>query len=245
MRSRHATPRQAGPVCILPARGGSKRLPRKNILPLLGKPMIGWVIEAALNSGVFSRVYVTTEDDEIADVSRKFGAEVPYKRPAELAADNVTAAAPVIHLVEYLRRRSARIDSVCVADPSSPLVTLEDFRESWRTFVETGATVLHGVGHFEHPPQRALLIDNGILKPLLGMDAVRKQSQELAPAYFLMGSPLFAKTDHLISTRSYYADRMAAYVLPAERAVDVDTTQHLAYAEFLMKRRLKTGRTLL
>jgi CMP-N-acetylneuraminic acid synthetase len=154
----------------------------------------------------------------------------------------VTAAAPVIHLVKHLRNRGEPVESVCMADPSSPLVIPEDFREAWRLFQATDVTVLHGVGPFEHPPQRAVLIEGGIIRPLYGMEMVRRQSEQLAPAYFFMGSPLFAKVDHLISTESYYADRMAAYAIPPERAVDVDTAEHLAYAEFLLRRR-QSGRT--
>lgn len=224
------------PLCIVPARGGSKRLPRKNIRLLGGKPLIGWVLEAVISSGVFVHVCVSTEDEEIAEVGRRFGGDVPYLRPVELAADHVNAGAVAYEMAKTLSAKGYAFSSVCVADASSPLVSAADYREACDVFERTGATVLFGVARFEHAPQRALALENGIARPLFGMEWVMKQSQELTPGYRIIGSPVFIRKEHLLATKNYFGGTMAGYEIPRDRATDIDTEDDLLLAEFIVER---------
>lgn len=230
------TPTSTPSLCVIPGRGGSKRLPRKNIRLLDGKPLIGWVIEAAIGSGVFGRVCVSTEDGEIAEVSRRFGAEVPYMRPAHLAADHVSAGQVAMEMAGTLQSKGYEFHSVCVADASSPLVSADDFRQAFAVFERTNATVLFGLARFDHPPQRALVLDGGVALPMWGMEWLPRQSQELAPGYRIIGSPIFVRKDHLLQTGNYFGGSMAGYEIPRDRATDVDTEDDLLLAEFIVER---------
>jgi CMP-N-acetylneuraminic acid synthetase len=223
-------------LCVIPGRGGSRRLPRKNIRLLGGKPLIGWVIEAAIGSGVFGHVCVSTEDDEIAEVSRDFGAEVPYMRPAHLAADHGSAGKVAMEMAGTLQSQGYEFGPVCVADASSPLVSADDFRKAFAVFERTGATVLFGLARFDHPPQRALTLEAGVAKPMWGMEWLPRQSQELASGYRIIGSPIFVRKDHLLKTGNYFGGTMAGYEIPRDRATDIDTEDDLLLAEFIVDR---------
>jgi CMP-N-acetylneuraminic acid synthetase len=223
-------------VCIVPARGGSKRIPRKNIVPLHGKPLIAWALEAVLASEIYERVYVSTEDREIAAVAVEFGAEVPYMRPDELARDGIAAVYPAVHLVEFLKERGEEYEDVCVSDPTAPFIGPEDHRIAYETFVASGVEVLHSVCAFEHPPQRALYMDGDRAKPLYGTTEVRKESQELVQTYRITGGIQIVRTDYLLKNQSYHSDSMAAYIVDQYKGVDIDTPDDLALAEYYLER---------
>ncbi|WP_257292348.1 pseudaminic acid cytidylyltransferase, partial [Endozoicomonas sp. ONNA1] len=148
-------------VAIIPARGGSKRIPRKNIREFCGKPMIAWSIEAALESGCFDRVIVSTDDETIAEVARQFGAETPFSRPAALS-DDFTGTLPVIrHAVEWLIQSGIAINYACCLYATAPFVSAESIREGHRKLLESGCNFALTVTSFAFPIQRALKINEG------------------------------------------------------------------------------------
>ena len=131
------------PLCVIPARAGSKRLAGKNIATVAGKPMLAWTIEAARQSGIFDAVYVSTEDDKIASIAHQFGAIVPYRRPAALAGDKVTNVAVALHLLDHLNGGDSQYDTIVCLQPTSPLRTAAHIRDAWQEFVDRKSTRLN------------------------------------------------------------------------------------------------------
>ena len=226
------------PVCLIPARGHSKRIPRKNLSLLNGKPMLAYAIEDARQSGIFRRVVVSTEDPTIAAVAEQYGAEVPYLRPAQLAEDQVGIAEVAVEFVQRLRESGERVEVLGILLPSAPLRTAQDIRAAWELFCATDAPVLHSVTDFEHPPQRAvLLVNDGVLRPMLGLSELCKQSQEFPRSVQMTGAVIFVRTDYLLRTHQCVADRMLGYVMPRERSVDVDEPYDLVAAQLWLANR--------
>ena len=146
-------------VAIIPARGGSKRIPRKNVKDFCGKPMIAWSIEAALESGCFDHIIVSTDDPEIAAVAEKYGAEVPFTRPKELADDH-TATRPVInHAVEEASQLWGMPDYICCIYATAPFMLAEDLKRAFTTLEETHADFVFSAGRFAYPIQRGFRVD--------------------------------------------------------------------------------------
>ena len=222
------------PVCIIPARGGSKRLPKKNLAVLGGKPLIAWTIEAALASRIFAHVYVSTEDEEIQVTAERFGAEVPYRRPAVLATDDVGSPRVAVDLVEFLGHKGDHYDIVCLAEPVAPFFTAEDFRRAYDVFREKDVVVLHTVSRFPDPPQWALGEEDGNFFPMYGSHYHLQESQELEPAFMVMGI-VFLRTSHLLATRSAIASEMAGYIIQGHTAVTIHTKEDLMLAEFRLR----------
>jgi N-acylneuraminate cytidylyltransferase len=221
-----------GPLCIIPARGGSKRFPRKNLALLGGKPLLAYVIEAARGSGVFERVCVSSEDPEILETARRWGAE-PIVRPAELAADAAQVKQVCAHLLESFAREGLRYDEFGVGLVTNPLVAPEDLRGAYAAFKQAGADTLMSLVPFSHPPQRAVAIIGGRVRPFFGIQQM-KPAQQLEPLYRHDGAIIFAKTDAFLRDREFYGDSVAPYFMPVERSVDIDSPADLLWAEFLL-----------
>lgn len=235
---KHQTPSSEDrPICIIPARGGSKRLHKKNLAMLGGKPLIAWTIEAALDSEIFDHVYVSTEDEEIRATAKYFGAEVPYRRPTSLATDNVGSPRVAADLVEFLGLQGNHHDVVCLAEPVVPFFTAEDFRRACAVFVDKEVLVLHTVSMFPEPPQWALREENGIFSPMYGSHYHLQESQELESAFMVVGI-VFLKSSHLLKTRSAIASEMGGYIIQGEKAITIHTDQDLMVAESKLKRLL-------
>ena len=240
MRASAGKPREAGdrPICIIPARGGSRRLPRKNIAPLAGKPLMGWIIEAALQSDIFDHVYVSTEDEEIAAKAEELGAELPYRRPSELANDSVGSPQVAADLVLYLQRKGQHYDSICLAEPVAPFFTAEDFRSAYGLFRSGHVDVLHTISRFPDPPQWALKSEGGCFTPMFGIHHHLKESQNLAPAYRVMGI-VFVRTSHLLETRSAISNSMGGYLIKGMKTVTIHTVEDLMLAELSYHRKVR------
>lgn len=222
------------PVCIIPARGGSKRLHKKNLAMLGGKPLIARTIEAALASKIFDHVYVSTEDEEIRAAAEHFGAEVPYRRSASLAADDVGSPRVAADLVEFLGLHGNHYDVVCLAEPVVPFFTAEDFRQAYALFVDKDVPVLHTVTTFPEPPQWALREENGIFSPMYGSRYHLQESQELEPAFMVLGI-VFVRSSHLLESRSAIASEMAGYIIQRKQAITIHTYEDLVLADCRLK----------
>lgn len=224
-------------ICIVPARGGSRRIPGKNITNLHGKPLVAWIIDAAMTSNLFEHVYVSTEDPQIARVARSYGAEVPYTRPRQLARDNVSALKAAIDLMLYLRDKGVIYKTVCISAPTAPLLTAMDFVKAYQMFLRTKASVLHAVCELDSPPQWALEFDGELLGPMFDVNTFKKESQDLKKAYRIVGGIQLFQADLLLRERSYIGRPMVGYVVDRERGVDIDTIEDLELAQFYMERR--------
>jgi len=223
-------------VAILPARGGSKGIPRKNIKMLAGKPLIAWTIGAALRSRCLDRVITSTDDDEIAQVARQLGAEVPFLRPADLASDTATSVEVVLHALDWLQQNEyAQPDFVMLLQPTSPLRTAEDIEAAVVLQREKQAEAVVSVCKTAHPPQWLKRFGpNGELLPWeSGVEPSRRQ--EAAPAYQQNGAIYLVKTVTLSRERTFLPERTFGYVMPPERSVDIDSPWDFYSAELILK----------
>lgn len=216
-------------IAILPARGGSKRIPRKNIKPFHGRPAIGWPIAAAQDADLFSRVVVSTDDAEIVDVITGLGAEAPFVRDAGLA-DDYAGTTEVVR--DAVTRLGLAVDTpVCCIYPTALFVTADDLADGLAK-LNAGADWVMSVGEYPTPIDRAYRLDNGRMVPRQP-DMMPKRSQDLAPAYFDAGQFYWARAGKWLDPDARIWDGAAGVILPSERAVDIDTPDDWVRAERL------------
>lgn len=215
---------------LIPARGGSKGIPRKNVKSLGNKPLIGWTIDAALRSDVLDAVVVSTEDAEIAETARRLGADVPFIRPTELAQDDTPTLAAVLHALDCL----PDFDAVLLLQPTSPLRSAHDIRDCMSLADDGAHSVISVCEAQTHPYWAYLLTKSGRLEPFLHRPTVARR-QDLPPAYALNGALYFARTDWLRSTGAFVGPDSLAYVMPASRSLDLDTPLDWKVAELLIE----------
>lgn len=218
---------------LIPARGGSKGIPRKNLAPFRGRPLLQWTCEAALRSRELSSVVLTTEDAEIAERGRAFGVRVPFLRPRELALDATPSLPVVQHALRALAETGEEYDAVCLLQPTNPLRTAEDIDAACRRLGESGADSVVSVGrvpsHF-HPMWTYLLDERGDLRQALP-GAVVPRRQDLPPAFWREGSLYVTLARILLAGNSLYGSRVAPYFMPEERSGGIDTPEDLAELE--------------
>lgn len=219
-------------LAIIPARGGSKGIPRKNLKPLAGKPLIGWTIDAAKKASCIDCIIVSTDDFEIATLARELGAEVPFMRPAELAADDTPGIAPVIHAISQL----ANYEWVLLLQPTSPLRSALDIDGIWQFLQEKGATSAVSICKVDaHPYWMYKCSADHRLEPFLRDRPDVTRRQELDSVFALNGALYLARTDWLIKHKVFIGPDTLGYVMPPERSVDLDTPQDWRWVEFLIE----------
>ena len=218
-------------LALIPARGGSKGIPRKNIRTFYGKPLIQWSIDAAMSAPSIDRVVVSTEDQEIAELAIAGGAEVPFLRPAELATDEVSGIAPVLHALAQLKE----VSDLLLLQPTSPLRAVGDIEAivKLRLQADCGSAVSL-TPCSKHPAWMYCLAENDKLEALFVNESGHSR-QQLPPAYALNGSLYLASRDFLIREQAFIAAGTIGYVMPPERSVDIDTPFDWQWAEFLME----------
>lgn len=225
-------------MAIITARGGSKRIPRKNIRPFLGKPIIAYSIEAALNSKIFDEVMVSTEDKEIAQLAQHLGAAVPFMRSPETADDFATTADVLEEVITTYRSRGIDYETGCCLYPTAPFVSASLLKEAYSHFEKTGCSTLFPVVRYAYPIQRGLWLRDG--KPeMIQPEHLRSRSQDLETAYHDAGQFYFFRIKDFKRQRTMYSTQSRAIVI-SERAVqDIDTEEDWSIAE--MKYRLLYG----
>lgn len=223
---------------LVPARGGSKGVPRKNIRPLAGKPVLQYTAEAALAARGLARVILTTDDPEIAAVGRRCGLEVPFLRPAALA-DDATPMVPVgQHAIRWLHRQGESFDAVCLLQPTNPLRQPTDIDGSIALLERTGAdSVISFVDIGEKHPARMKIIaaDARVVDPPFAEQFEGQRRQELPPLYLREGSIYLTRTHVLMEQHSFKGRDCRAWIIPPERACNIDTAFDLFLAEQLLK----------
>jgi len=222
-------------VCLIPARGGSKRLPRKNIADFLGRPIIAYTIEAARESGLFSRIVVSTEDPEIARIARDWDAEW-HERPVALAADTASVIDVCLGFLEDEGRARRHHDTLACLLPTAPMRSADDIR-GVHALLEPGACEFAmAVTTYDLPPLQALrrTVD-GYLEPMWS-EYNNLRSQDAPSLYVDNGSTYVAATGSLRRERSFYGPRLRGYLMPRERSVDIDEPLDLELARALARR---------
>jgi N-acylneuraminate cytidylyltransferase len=218
---------------LIPARGGSKGLPRKNVRPLAGKPLIAWTIEAARDSAYLDRVVLSSDDKEIIRVAQQWDCDVPFVRPAELASDEASGMAPVLHALEALPDYAL----VVLLQPTSPLRIAADIDACIEACVERDAPACVSVSPAsENPYWMFTLGPKRVLTPLFA-GTLPERRQDLPAAYCLNGAVYVARTPWLRSSRDFISPATVAHVMPAERSADIDDAHDFEYVEFLMQAR--------
>ncbi|MDB9863461.1 acylneuraminate cytidylyltransferase family protein [Litorivicinus sp.] len=219
-------------LAIIPARGGSKEIPRKNIKTLAGKPLIAWTIEAALQAQDVDRVIVSTEDKEIAAIAKQFGAEVPFMRPLSLARDDTPGIAPVLHAIEQI----PDFDWVLLLQPTSPLRCVDDINGIIDFCRRKGASSAVSITEVSQHPFWMYQRDNQKrLQPIVPNRPEITRRQDLPNAYIINGALYLARTDWLVENRDFIGPETLGYVMSPERSVDLDTPQDWRWIEFLIE----------
>jgi pseudaminic acid cytidylyltransferase len=222
-------------LAIIPARGGSKRIPHKNIKLFCGKPMIAWSIAATLESGCFDRVVVSTDDDEITEVARCHGAEVPYVRPPELS-DDETGTIPVIrHAIEWFSERGQRAAQVCCIYATAPFVRADDIRRGLSVLIDTGSDFAFSVTSYPFPIQRAIRITAQGGVEMFSPEHFNTRSQDLEQAYHDAGQFYWGRATAWLTGEVIFGPNAAPVLLPRCRVQDIDTTEDWQMAEYLFR----------
>jgi pseudaminic acid cytidylyltransferase len=222
-------------VAIIPARGGSKRIPRKNIKEFCGKPMIAWSIEAAKASGSFDNVIVSTDDPEIADVAREWGASVPFMRPAELS-DDYAGTLPVIHhAVDWLSANEAPVDYACCLYATAPFVSADDLCRGWGLIQQRGCSYAFSVTSYAFPIQRAVRITEVGRVAMFNPEHFNTRSQDLEEAWHDAGQFYWGTALAWQEERPIFGEESVPVKLPRHRVQDIDTHEDWARAEWLFR----------
>ena len=217
------------PVCIIPARGGSKRIPRKNIRAFNGKPLIAWSIETALKSNLFDQVLVSTDDSEIAEVARKYGAEVPFIRGAGLADDHATTA----QVIQDALGQIEASHTACCLYPTAPLVTGEDLVAAHTKLTKSNADAVISVSEFDFHPLRAFEIGKDESISFKWPDYALTRSQDLPELLHDAGAFYFLDTSKFAEQGKLVMDNTLGYRLERLRSLDIDTEEDFTLAEML------------
>lgn len=223
-------------ICtIITARGGSKGIPRKNIKLLNGKPVIAYSIEPSISSGLIKNTYVTTEDSEISEVSKEYGAEI-INRPSHLSEDTSTSVDVILHALDYLEKNNDLPDFFVLLQPTSPLRSKEDIENAIYLFTKNECDALISVCEIDHTSMLSLTIENNFLKPTCDENFLNTRRQELPNYYCPNGAIYIITPKSLRKNKTFYPKRTIPYIMPKERSVDLDTEFDFKLAEFLLKK---------
>lgn len=222
-------------ICVIPARGGSKRIPRKNIKDFYGKPMIAYSIAAALDSGCFDRVIVSTDDDEIAAVASRYGAEVPFRRPHHLA-DDYAGTTPVIrHAIEWLIEQGESPQLVCCLYATAPFVSADYIKQGLNQLNETGAAYAFSVTSYAFPIQRAFKIGTDMGVEMFYPEHFNARSQDLEEAWHDAGQFYWGRADAWRTEKVIFGAESTPVILPRHHVQDIDTLEDWERAQWLYK----------
>jgi pseudaminic acid cytidylyltransferase len=223
-------------IAVIPARGGSKRIPRKNIREFAGKPMIAWSIEAALASNCFARVIVSTDDDEIAAVAEACGAEVPFRRPAALSDDHTGTIPVIAHAIDWLGDQGLAPDEVCCLYATAPFVQAKDLQAGFRALQEShDVDYAFSVTSYAFPIQRALRLTPEGRVAMFQPEHFHTRSQDLEEAWHDAGQFYWGRAAAWRKGTPIFSERAVPVKLPRHRVQDIDTPEDWQRAEWLFK----------
>lgn len=222
-------------VAVIPARGGSKRIPRKNIKPFCGKPMIAWSIEVALASGCFDDVVVSTDDQEIAEVAVRHGASVPFVRPQSLADDFASTGPVIAHAIQYLQSAGKICDQVCCIYATAPFVSADDLQHGLQVLLAGGCEFVFSVTSYAFPIQRAVRINTVGGVEMFQPECFTVRSQDLEHAYHDAGQFYWGSGNAWLAGMPIFAPYSKPVILPRYRVQDIDTPEDWEQAEWMFR----------
>lgn len=225
-------------LCIIPARGGSKRIPRKNIKPFMGKPIIAYSIEAALKSGLFEEVMVSTDDEEFAEVARQYGAQVPFMRSAVTANDFASTEDVLIEVLDEYKKQGKEFDNICCLYSTAPFVTAERLKEAYQMMIDEKVDAVFTVVAYSYPIQRCLHVVDGKIR-MKWPEYQSARSQDLETIYHDAGQFYFGRVSQLHIEKDLWMKNSVPLILPETEVQDLDTMTDWQLAE--MKYNLLKG----
>lgn len=220
-------------IAIIPARGGSKRIPRKNIKPFMGKPIIAYSIEAALRSELFDEVMVSTDDEEIAEIARKYGAKVPFMRSAETSNDYAGTADVILEVLKKYKDLGREFDTICCIYSTAPFVTSGKLKEAYSKLTD-GIDFVFTCVAYSYPVQRSLHIVDGKIS-MVYPEYVASRSQDLEPIYHDAGQFYVAQVESFVQERTFWGKNTVGLVLSELEVQDLDTLTDWTLAEMKYK----------
>lgn len=222
-------------LAVIPARGGSKRIPRKNIKLFGGKPMIAWSIDVALQSGCFDRVLVSTDDPEIAQVAQAHGAEVPFVRPPELSDDHTGTIPVIAHATQWLTDHGTLASQVCCIYATAPFVQAQDLQRGLAMLQSSGADYAFSVTSYAFPIQRAVRITPDQRVEMFQPDQFNIRSQDLEEAWHDAGQFYWGQAAAWLAQKPLFTQQATGVRLPRHRVQDIDTPEDWNRAEWMFK----------
>jgi N-acylneuraminate cytidylyltransferase len=222
-------------IAIIPARGGSKRIPHKNVKNFCGKPIIAYSIEAARESQLFDKIIVSTDDEQIAEVARKYGAEIPFMRPKELADDFTGTNAVVKHAIQWFKDRNESIQYACCIYATAPFVQTKYLKQAFDKLISTGKDYVFSVTTFAFPIQRAIKVNQkGEVDPFFP-EYVSSRSQDLEEAFHDAGQFYWGKWDAFLKDKPLFSCQSCPEIIPRYLVQDIDTIEDWQQAELMYK----------
>jgi pseudaminic acid cytidylyltransferase len=223
-------------LCVIPARGGSKRIPRKNILPFCGTPIIAYSIKTAIASGCFDKIIVSTNDPEISAVANQYGAETPFVRPESLSGDFVGTGDVIVHAVSWARDNGLDVDHACCIYATAPLLEPRFISEAYQQLVDTPkAAFCFSATAFSAPIQRALRQNADGRAEMFNPDNYAVRSQDLEPAYHDAGQFYWGSADAWLSNAENGLNQPVMYLMPPHHVQDIDTPDDWVFAELMFR----------
>lgn len=222
-------------LCIIPARGGSKRIPRKNIIDFLGKPLISYSIENALNSGIFDEVILSSDDEEIIELALKYGAKAPFMRDKNLSDDYTTSTTVVQNAIKILQNQNQIYDNVCCLYATAPLLSKDILKKAYEKFIQNKSKFLFSATEFNYPIQRAFYLNNHNQIYMFDEKHYKSRSQDLEKAYHDAGGFYFGTSKAWLEEDFMFKPHSSAFILPRNLVCDIDTLQDLEFAKMLYK----------
>lgn len=226
-------------IAVIPARSGSKGLKDKNIKPLAGKPLLQYSVEAAIQSGVFDCVHVSTDNEQYAEIAGKCGADVPFLRCAEFSSDTADSWSVLRYVLEQYERTGKTFDTITLLQPTSPLRTAEDIRNAYQLFCDKEAEAVVSVSEETHSPMLVNTLDESLsLDGFIHLDKVGRR-QDMPTYYRINGAVYMLKTCLLERIADLYGKGSYAYIMPQERAVDIDSIMDFRIAEMILEEKVE------
>jgi len=223
-------------LAIIPARGGSKGVKGKNIKLLNGKPLIAYTIDVTKESKIFDKIIVSTDSVEIAEISKEYGAEIPFMRPNELATDNASTMDVIIYCLNWFNDKNEHFDYIILLQPTTPLRISEDIINAFELFLEKNANAVVSVCETEHSPLWENTLSNDLsMTNFLRFEVKGKRRQDLPKYYRLNGAIYIAKIDYILKYCDWFKEKCFAYIMPKERSVDIDTEMDFKIAELFLE----------
>lgn len=221
-------------LAVIPARGGSRGVPKKNIKSLAGKPLIAYTLEAAREADIFQKIVVSTDSKEIADVAISYGAEVPFLRPANLAGDFVSSDDVVLHALAYYQQNGIEFDTVCKLQPTSPFRNERHLKEAYQILCGEGVDFVVSVCECEHSPLWTAALDEKNSLDGFLIEEVKNSCRQKLPVYYrLNGAIYMGKTKEFYKNKSFFGKNGRAYIMEQSDSIDIDSQLDFRVAEIL------------